>query len=167
MGAGKTAVGRLVADRLRFDFVDTDELIEARAGKPIRQIFEEEGEEKFRAAERDVVAEMARWHKTVIATGGGLGANPAHLASLKPHALVVCLWASAETIYERVRRLSTRPLLLGPDPRDKIRQLLAERAPVYRQADVLLNTERRSLQEVVHQVIHQFRMVRRTQPQTR
>jgi shikimate kinase len=161
MGTGKTAVGRLVADRLRFDFVDTDELIEARAKKPIHRIFAEEGEARFREFERELVGEMSRWHKTVIATGGGLGANPVHLASLKAHALVICLWAAPETIYERVRRLSTRPLLIDPDPQGKIRVLLAERAPAYRQADVLLHTERRSLQEVVHQVIHQFRMVRR------
>ena len=161
MGTGKTAVGRLVADRLRFDHVDTDELIEARARKHIRAIFEEDGEARFREYERELVTEMAHWHKTVISTGGGIGANPIHVASLKEHALVVCLWASPETIWERVRKQSNRPLLNEPDPQGRIRRLLEERAPVYRQADVMLNTERRSVQEVAQQVIHQFRMVRR------
>ncbi len=161
MGCGKSAVGRLVADRLRFDFVDTDELIEKRAGKQISAIFQHDGETRFREYEHELVAELARLHKTVIATGGGLGANPVHLASLKEHALVVCLWASPETLWERVRKVSHRPLLAGPDPLTRIRQLLGERAPAYKQADVFINSERRSVQEVAQQVIHQFRMVRR------
>jgi shikimate kinase len=160
MGSGKSAVGRAVADRLRFAFVDTDELIEARARKRISEIFAEDGEARFREYERQLSEEMAGWRRTVIATGGGFGANPELLARLKEHALVVCLWASPETLWERTRRQSNRPLLQAADPRARIQQLLAERGPVYRQADVLISTERRSVSEVAHQVIHQFRSVR-------
>jgi shikimate kinase len=160
MGTGKSSVGRLVADQLRFSFVDTDELIEAHAGKSIREIFAQEGEAAFREREREMVAKLSALKNTVIATGGGLAANEENLTSLKRHALVVCLWASPETIWERVRNQTHRPLLHDPDPLGKIRQLLTDRQPYYRQADVLLNAATRSLQEVAQQVIHQFHLVR-------
>jgi shikimate kinase len=107
--------------------------------------------------ERKLIAELATRHRTVISTGGGLPANPANLASLKSHALVVCLWASAETIFEHVRGQPHRPLLNAPDPRARIRELLAAREPFYRQADVLVNIERRSIHEVAQKILHQFR----------
>jgi len=163
MGTGKSSVGRLVADQLRFNFLDTDEAIEACAGKSIREIFAQEGEAAFRERERAIVAELGGHKNTVIATGGGLVANEENLASLKRHALVVCLWASPETIWERVRNQTHRPLLHDPDPLAKIRQLLIDRQPYYRQADVLLNATSRSLNEVAQQVIHQFKLVRSTE----
>src|SRR5258708_27022744 len=94
----------------------------------------------------------------VISAGGGLPINPQNLASLKTHALVVCLWASPEKIWERVKNQSHRPLLHDENPQAKIRELLAAREPFYKQADVLLNTELRSLREVTQQVVHQFRL---------
>ena len=127
-------------------------------GKTITEIFRTDGETAFRALEEKVVAELATRTKMVIATGGGLPANPANLTSLKTHALVVCLWASPEKIWERVKNQSHRPLLHDPDPQAKIRELLAARDPFYRQADVLLNTELRSLREVAQQIVHQFRL---------
>lgn len=158
MGTGKSCVGRLVASALHFDYLDTDQVIEFRAHKSISQIFEQDGESVFRDWERRVVEELTPRRKTVISTGGGLPANEANLASLKTHALVVCLWASPETIFERVRGHSHRPLLNEPDPLAKIRQLLTAREGFYRQADVLVNTEVRSVREVAIQVIHQFHM---------
>ena len=158
MGVGKSSVGRQVADLLHFTFLDTDDVIEARAGKSVQAIFEQHGEPVFRDWERRIVEELTRRSKTVISTGGGLPANEANLASLKTHALVVCLWASPEKLYERVRGQSHRPLLNEPDPLAKIRELLAVREPYYRQADVLINTGFRSVREVAVQVIHQFRM---------
>ena len=158
MGTGKSCVGRMVADALHFTFLDTDHVIEARVGKRISDIFDQDGEPVFREWDRRIVEELTRRDKTVIATGGGLPADPANLASLKTHALVICLWASPETIWERARGHSHRPLLNEPDPLAKIRQLLAVREPCYRQADVLVNTEMRSLREVMQHVLHQFRM---------
>jgi shikimate kinase len=158
MGTGKSSVGRLAAQTLHFTFLDTDRVIEARAGKSIADIFQQEGEPKFREWERRIVEELAARNQTVIATGGGLPMNEANLVSLKTHALVVCLWASAETVWERTQGHSHRPLLNEPDPMEKIRSLLAAREPYYRQADVLVNTERRSLREVAQQVMHQFHM---------
>ena len=160
MGTGKSSVGQLVAAQLRFRFVDTDELVESLAGKSIARIFAEDGEDRFRECEAAVVEELKTYRNAVIAAGGGLILPESNLASLKTHALVVCLWASPEKIWERVRNQSHRPLLQTPDPQAKIRELLAARAPSYRQADVLVNTELRSAKEVAHHVIHQFRMGR-------
>jgi len=158
MGTGKSSVGRLVANTLHFTFLDTDDVIEARAGKPITDIFAQEGEPAFRERECRLVEELARRGRTVISTGGGLPINPANLASLKTHALVVCLWTSPEKIFERVGHQTHRPLLNHPDPLGKIRSLLAAREPFYHQADVLVNTEMRSIRDVAQQVIHQFRL---------
>src|SRR5277367_4445736 len=94
MGTGKSTVGRMVADWLHFTFLDTDHVIEARAGCKVSEIFERDGEPAFREWERRIVDELTHRTKTVIATGGGLPANDANLASIKTHALVVCLWAS-------------------------------------------------------------------------
>jgi shikimate kinase len=157
MGTGKSSVGQLAAAHLGFDFLDTDAWIEDHAGKPISRIFAEDGEPAFRACERALVEELCHRRRLVVATGGGLAADPQHLASLRTHALVVCLWASPEAIWERVRHQTHRPLLQTPDPLDTIRRLLAEREPFYRQADVLVNTEARSVKEVTAQVVNHFR----------
>jgi shikimate kinase len=164
MGTGKTTVGRQLAEILRFDFVDTDDLIERRVGRPVREIFNAEGEARFRDCERALVATLPNYDRTVIATGGGLAADSENLASLKTHALVVCLWASPDKIYERVRHQSHRPLLNCADPMEKIRELLAARELVYRQADVLINTEFRQSREVVQHVLHEFHAAREQQP---
>lgn len=160
MGTGKTSVGHALASLLHFHMVDTDELIESRAGKRISAIFDQEGEARFREYERQIVHELRRYRRTIISTGGGLVADQANLASLKAHALVVCLWASPEAIWERVRHQTHRPLLHTPDPQAKIRDLLAQREPFYREADVLVNTELRSLREVAQQVAYQYRLAR-------
>lgn len=156
MATGKSAVGRIAAQRLGFEFVDTDAIIEKRLNQPITQIFAAKGEPWFRQYESDLVSELATYRRTVIATGGGLGANPANLAQLKTCALVVCLWASPETIWNRAKRNSNRPLLQDPDPLGKIRRLLEARQPVYRQADVLVDAERRPLSRIAQQVVQHY-----------
>jgi len=161
MGTGKSSVGQLVAAQLHFGFVDTDELIQSRAGRTIQEIFSQAVESVFRELEAQVVEELGRAQKMVISTGGGLAANAENLASLKAHALVVCLWASPDLILERVRGQTHRPLLQDPDPLGKIRQLLSAREAFYRQADVLVNTEQRSVKEVAQHVLHQFHLARR------
>jgi shikimate kinase len=161
MGAGKTSVGRLVAENLGFEFLDTDELIQSRNGRTIADIFAKEGEPAFRALEKQVVQELSARKKTVISTGGGLPTDPENLAALKSYALVVCLWASPEKIWERVRHQSHRPLLHDADPQKKIRELLTARAPFYKQADVLINTDLRSVREAAQQIALQFKLATR------
>jgi len=160
MGSGKSTVGRLLAQHLQFEFVDTDALIEASAGSSISEIFEKSGEGTFRALEKQIVDEVSRLERTVISTGGGLPAKAENLASLKGHSLVVCLWASAEVIWERVKHQTHRPLLRSADPLETIRKLLVDREPFYKQADVLVHTEQRPAKEVAQHVLHQFYAVR-------
>lgn len=164
MGTGKSSVGRMVAAQLHFDYVDTDQLIESRTGKRISDIFAQSGEAGFREIEQRVVEDLGHMRRTVMATGGGLGARPENLESLKQHALVVCLWATPDVIWQRVRTQTHRPLLQCPDPMDKITQLLAVRGPVYRQADILISTGMRSIKEVAFQVRHSFEETRRRTP---
>lgn len=156
MGTGKTTVGQCVAQQLDFEFLDTDHLIESRARKRIADIFAQDGEAAFRALERQVVADLAQRERVVVATGGGLGADPENLASLRRHALIVCLWATPEVIWQRVSRHAHRPLLQVPDPQARIRELLAARAPVYKEADVLVYSGTRQSHEVAQQVMQHF-----------
>lgn len=158
MGTGKSTVGRLAADQLHFDYLDTDEMIQSRTGRTITDIFAKDGEPAFRKLEQQLVEELAARKRTLISTGGGLPTQATNLASLKTYALVVCLWASPEKIWERVRNQTHRPLLNGPNPQLKIRELLTIREPFYRQADVLINTDLRSAREVAQQVVHQFKL---------
>ncbi len=164
MGVGKSSVGRLVAAEMQFEFVDTDEVIERRTGVKVSEIFAQHGEAAFRQFEMELVAEMTEWNGKVISTGGGLVVNPDNLASLKTHALVVCLWATPETIYQRTKHQTHRPLLQAPDPLVKIRELLATREAAYRQADVLVNTEQRSIKEIAAHVLHNFRAAQHDPP---
>ena len=156
MGCGKSTVGRQVAGELHFEFVDVDTLIEERAGISITEIFLTESEAVFRKMEREVIDGLSARKNLVIATGGGAIVDPENLTSLKKHALVICLWANAETIHKRTKHQSHRPLLQQADPLPTIRKMLAERELHYKQADVIVNTELRPQREVAAQVLHQF-----------
>ena len=161
-GAGKSTVGALLAARLGVSFTDTDAEVEAVAGKPVGDIFVEDGEPAFRELERATIQQLSQRSKTVIATGGGLPTFGDNLEFLKTFALTVCLWADKEKIWERVRHQSHRPLLHDPDPQKKITELLAARAPFYKQADVLVNTGLRSPREVAQQIELQYKLARRS-----
>jgi 3-dehydroquinate synthase len=132
MGTGKSTVGRLLADRLGLTFIDTDEIIEARAGRTIAAIFREDSEARFREWERDIASELAGRHGLVIATGGRLMLDPDNAAVLGQTGPVFCLTAPVEDILRRAALAEdVRPLLAGPDPEAQVRSLLAQRAPLY------------------------------------
>jgi len=131
MGTGKSTVGRLLADRLGWSFVDTDAVIEDRHG-PIPAIFAEHGEARFRALEREVAAEVARGTRQVVATGGRLLLDPENERALGATGVVVCLTASVDALVARLaHEADQRPLLRDGDPAERIRALLAERAAGY------------------------------------
>ena len=130
MGTGKTTVGRIMADRLGYGFVDTDEAVESRSG-PIGEIFERDGEEVFRELERSVARDLAGRTGLVIATGGRMMLDPSCSACLEPGARVVCLTAHPDTIIDRVGDTARRPLLDVPNAPARVRELLAERAEGY------------------------------------
>ena len=134
MGTGKTTVGRLLADKLGYEFVDTDEVIEERHGR-IAEIFRTRGEDAFRRIERELAAELAARDRLVIATGGRLMLDPQNVSSLSRNGRVFCLVATPDEIFDRVTHdtsATERPLLAVPDPRQRIVELLAERSPDYR-----------------------------------
>ncbi len=134
MGSGKSAVGRFVAKRLRFQFVDTDRLIVERAGLPIADIFAQHGEEHFRDLETSVLESLDGVQQSVIATGGGAVVMERNHAILKSLGYVVWLTASEDVIFDRVSRNDKRPLLQTENPRATISQLLATRRPLYESA---------------------------------
>ncbi len=131
MGTGKTTIGKRVAASLDFQFVDTDELITKKAGKPITRIFEEDGEERFRELETEVLNKCAQSAGQVISTGGGIVTQDQNREILPRAGFVVWLKASPETIYERVCRNRSRPLLQTANPKQTIQDLLTERNPLY------------------------------------
>ncbi len=131
MGTGKSTVGRILADRRAFSFLDMDAMIVERNRKPISRIFAEDGEAHFRAAERALVQELAARSRLVVATGGGIVLNPDNVADFSRTGLVVCLWAEPEAILRRVGHDTDRPLLACDDKLGRIRELLAKRQPLY------------------------------------
>jgi shikimate kinase len=160
-GSGKSRVGRLVAERLRWRFVDTDAVIERRAARSVQEIFAAEGEQRFRALEREVIVQVAQRAGTVISTGGGAILDPANREVLFGGNLVVCLEASVEQLAARLARTRTRrPLLAGDDPAAAIRALKAERAPLYALAHRTIATDDRTLGEVAADVIDALREYR-------
>jgi shikimate kinase len=153
MGTGKSEVGRRLATRLGRAFVDTDQLVERDAGKSVAAIFADDGEEAFRARERDAVATAAARRDAVIAVGGGAVLDAANRARLREAGVVVCLTASAETILRRVGETTHRPLLAGGEPRAAIERLLADRRPSYdAAADLTVDTTDRRPEDVVEEI---------------
>ena len=134
MGSGKSAVGRRVAGRLRFQFVDTDQIIVARAGMAISEIFARHGEEHFRDLETAALESLELRRGCVIATGGGVVVRERNRAILARLGFTVWLTASEDVIFHRVSRNDKRPLLQTADPRATIRALLAARRPLYESA---------------------------------
>ena len=136
MGAGKTTVGRRLASRLGRQFIDSDEEIERAAQMTIPEIFEQRGEAEFRAGEMRVIARLLKENDLVLATGGGAFVNPETRALVRAGAVSVWLKADIDILFERVSRRSNRPLLKTADPRATLEKLIAERYPIYAQADV-------------------------------
>lgn len=153
MGTGKTVVGRLLARRLRREFIDTDTEIERLMGKTVAQIFAREGAVRFRSEEGLLVKRLAGREGLVIATGGGMVLNPGNLGLLKGNGVLVALTASPEVIYNRVRNKKTRPLLLNCDVRNKIKELMQERESAYEAAEITVDTGICSIVEAVEQII--------------
>jgi shikimate kinase len=132
MGSGKTAIGRLAARALGFQFLDTDQLVVDRSQRQISEIFAAEGESFFRDLETDVIGSLSHLSRCVISTGGGAVLRERNRHLLRELGFVVCLTAREDVLFERVSRNDKRPLLQTADPRQTMRELLQARAELYR-----------------------------------
>ena len=153
MGAGKTSIGRRLAQRLQTPFVDSDAEIEAAANATIAEIFERDGEPAFRAGERRVIARLLNDGIQILATGGGAFIDPETRARMRERAVVIWLRADIDTLLRRVARKKTRPLLNNGDPRAILEKLMEVRHPIYAEADIVIESENGSPQATVDLVI--------------
>jgi shikimate kinase len=154
MGTGKSAVGAHLAQALGWPFLDTDALIEERAGCRIAEIFARAGEPGFREQESAVVAEAAAQDRVVIATGGGVLGRDENVSRLKANGRLVCLTARPEVILERTHPWGDRPLLgTASDPRQAVERLLRDRAPRYALADLTIDTSDMTIEAVAGRVL--------------
>jgi shikimate kinase len=140
MGVGKSTVGRKLAESLSAQFIDSDEEIEKAAGLSVQEIFDRLGEPEFRRGERRVIERLLNGPPIVLATGGGAYMDPQTRALLKDKATTVWLRADLETIWKRVSRRDTRPLLKRDNPKQVLADLHAARAPVYAEADIVVDS---------------------------
>lgn len=157
MGVGKTVLGRALARRLKMRFLDSDAAIEEEAGMAIADIFARRGEEDFRMRERRFIEEGHPAHGCVVSCGGGLPVQPGMGERLIKKGIVVCLFAQAETIVKRTVGNPKRPLLDVENPEARVRELLAQREPVYKTLGIGISTEGRSIAEVLHNLMRTYR----------
>jgi len=152
MAAGKTAVGRALASRLKFEFCDTDDMVTAAAGRTVEEIFAAEGEQGFRSLERAAVIQAAARPGRVIACGGGAVLSVRNYGVLKGAGPIVYLRTSADELIARLGNGEGRPLLAG-DPSEAVPRMLSERAPAYETAaDVVVDTDGRAPAEVAEEI---------------
>jgi len=169
MGTGKSSIAPILARRLAWAYIDSDEVLVARAGKPIAAIFESEGEAQFRKLEREVIADLSRNRPrcplsgnplpAVIATGGGVLMDDANYRALNHAGVIICLSARPEVIARRVERSRTRrpKLLEGGKPLgERIAELLAERKVAYARAEAHVDTSDLSVERAAEQVLAVF-----------
>jgi shikimate kinase len=160
MGTGKTTVGKALAKRLGFEFADTDDAIVRAAGKPVVDIFTDDGEERFRDLERAAVASLAAGSRRVVSTGGGAMLDPRNREAMERAGMTVALTADAGTLVDRLGHDNPgaeRPLLAGAaGGRDAVRlrieELLSRRAPLYAKARHAVSTDGKTVSQVVEEV---------------
>lgn len=153
MGAGKSSIGRRVALRLAIPFVDADTEIEAAAGMTIPEIFDTHGETYFRAGEARVIARLLDGGPRVLATGGGSFMNADIRAAIKANGISFWLKAEFEVLLRRVKRRTDRPMLRTADPEETLKQLIAERYPVYALADATILSRDAPHEKIVEEII--------------
>jgi shikimate kinase len=158
-GSGKSTVGRQLARRLGLAFNDSDHVIEQRIGCSIRSFFEREGEDAFRDVEEGVIAELCAGEPGVIATGGGAVLRPANRERLRAAGHVFYLRSTPEDVFRRVRHDKGRPLLQVADPLKRLRDLYAQRDPLYREtAHFVIETGRPSVPTLVNMILMQLEL---------
>jgi shikimate kinase len=153
MGAGKTTVGRRLAARIERSFVDADSEIERAAGMTVPEIFAQHGESAFRDGERRVIARLLTEPPHVLATGGGAYMDARTRDAIRHAGVSVWLKADLDELHQRVQRRSNRPLLAGGDPRAVLERLMAERYPIYAEADLTVECNEGPPEAMVERVV--------------
>jgi shikimate kinase len=158
MGAGKTTVGRALAQRMRREFVDTDRVLVERTGVAVATVFEIEGEAGFRKREASVLAEICEQDGRVVATGGGIVLAAENRRVMRECGTVVYLRARLESLWERTRHDTSRPLLATPNPKARLAELLREREPLYGEAaHVIVDSGPQSAATLVNRILAALR----------
>lgn len=159
MGCGKTTVGKALADRMEYEFYDTDEMIEKKENMKIPEIFEKNGEEYFRKVETGLLEKLAAsMEKAVISSGGGLPLRKENRKILKNTGLVVYLNADKETTYNRVKNDKNRPLLAVEDVKGRIEELINIRRPLYEEAaHVSIETDNQTVEGIIEKIMEKYR----------
>ena len=159
---GKTVTGKALAEQLSLSFVDTDDLIEKRAGKSIACIFKDDGEPAFRKLEADVVADTCKSEGVIVSLGGGVVMNPKNVENVRQSCFVVLLTADVETILKRMEgdpaTAANRPALTDMDKRREVEHLLSARKDAYHAAaDIQIDTSDQTIEAVVSEIADSFR----------
>src|SRR3990172_10237311 len=154
MGSGKTAVGKRLAKRLGYTFLDTDLLIEEKTGKSISDIFSKDGEDYFRDIETLILTELTGINDHVIATGGGIVTRKENIRRLRELGFIIWLKASPETIFKRVSTKTHRPLLKVDNPLEQIKRLMSQREQSYSEADLTIDTDGYEVDDIVNIIIN-------------
>ncbi|MBL9206646.1 MAG: shikimate kinase [Opitutaceae bacterium] len=157
MGTGKTTIGRAVGQRLGFSVIDSDHEIERDAGRPVTELFAQDGEAAFRRMERTFIESGHAPSRHVVACGGGLIVPDGMLELLQTKGVIICLHASVETILKRTQGQRHRPLLNVEDLDARVRTLYAVREPIYRRAGTMILTDARPLSDIVTHVMRSYR----------
>jgi shikimate kinase len=159
MGSGKTSVGRVLAKRLGYSFVDTDAFIEDRTGRPIPEIFKSDGEAAFRRIESAALKEVLAGKGKVVSCGGGVVLREENRSELKQRAIVVYLKAGSRELFARVGATGEdRPLLKADNPEAEIQRLLKEREPLYESiADITIDTSGKTILSVVDTIAEELK----------
>jgi shikimate kinase len=158
MGAGKTAVGKALAESLNVPFVDSDHEIEKAANMSIAEIFARDGEAFFRQKESQVIARLLEDGNCVLSAGGGAYVNSNNRRMISEQAVAIWLQASLAVLWNRVKHKDTRPLLRGPNPRQVLSDLLDARIPVYSEADIIVESKPDySIEDMCEKVIEALR----------
>jgi shikimate kinase len=153
MGAGKTVVGKRLAEKTGMKVVDTDTKIEKETGLSISEIFSNLGESYFRRLEKKVVEEVSNLKNHIIITGGGVVLDEENMKNLRKNGIIVYLHAEPDVIYSRIKNETQRPLLQVDDPKKKIKELMELRAPFYANHDIKIDTSSLSVDEVVEKIL--------------
>ncbi|HEX9665418.1 MAG TPA: shikimate kinase [Thermodesulfobacteriota bacterium] len=153
MGAGKTSVGKILAKKLRLKFCDLDEIIESECGKTVSRIFSEHGEDFFRDLESMKLRSVSKNSGQIVATGGGIVLRQVNWEVMERAGITVYLKTSPDVVWNRIKNDTSRPLLQVEKPFEKVNELLSMRIPLYEKADLIIETENKSPENIAAYII--------------